>query len=667
MAPPIQRPRSRSSSPSRSEATTCIPIEELTPAYFRSLLAKLHLAATEQDDHTEMLHLLSRSLQFTAVFGSYDFSTLLLEMTDEEEVVNVLSADHNVRLYAVRSEFPCSVCNFAVNDTLDIKSGQGLECSGCSSWFHNHCTQEPLAASVLDCLSPNYVKLYCPCCMHNNIGNSVQSNSIVATNKQVDQIHSDLKDWLSSEMSIITSKSSDLLLAVQEQFQQVISKTVELAETMNAVKSSAVALTDRLDADTIDCGELKQKIDGACICVESLKGSWENSTTQFSSALETVVDKASKLDHFDFKALSATATKTINDISGTVNRCMLEPKVVEKMSESISECLSKKEILPKAMQQQLSDTIKEEVEKTNKKIDEMAEKAPAPSWAALATENREQWQIAGARGKAMRKNSSLSAPNPSYTGPSQQTKEMDVTKTISIGNAHQPELASSAKIKSAFNKCFPNMEITHCKRSMNGYVLVEVDTVENAKKVVAEWKSSTFFVDGNSKEKKETTAVLLEDARAKAVIMDVDKDLSDEDITRELRKDYAKSSARRFKNARGPTYSVLLTFNSKEDLLRAERSPISIFQMRFRIRPYTNRPRIIQCFKCNKFGHIAPTCRHERSCTFCTLQHTDEECMIKKDTRKEDYKCSNCGKNHTAFDRSCEAYQKMVQSVKDQS
>lgn len=79
------------------------------------------------------------------------------------------------------------------------------------------------------------------------------------------------------------------------------------------------------------------------------------------------------------------------------------------------------------------------------------------------------------------------------------------------------------------------MEITHCKRSMNCFILIEVDSAASARKVVKDWDREQFFLDQTSKSvNKATTAVVLEDARAKVVIVDVDKDLTDEEMTKEL-------------------------------------------------------------------------------------------------------------------------------------
>ena len=105
------------------------------------------------------------------------------------------------------------------------------------------------------------------------------------------------------------------------------------------------------------------------------------------------------------------------------------------------------DILPISMQNQIADTIKEEVEKTNKKIDEIAERTQDNSWAGMVDRNKEDWQTM--RRKA---NSSPGLISNNETNMARKTvqdnksMDMDVTKTISIANAVDKDLSSSARI-----------------------------------------------------------------------------------------------------------------------------------------------------------------------------------------------------------------------------
>ena len=93
---------------------------------------------------------------------------------------------------------------------------------------------------------------------------------------------------------------------------------------------------------------------------------------------------------------------------------------------------------------------------------------------------------------------------------------------------------------------------------MNGFILIELKNAEDAKEVISKWDGANFFNPDKLEEK--THACLLEDATAKAVIKDVDKNLTDREMTTDLRKHFPGAAAKRLRYNGGPSYSVMLTF-----------------------------------------------------------------------------------------------------------
>lgn len=58
--------------------------------------------------------------------------------------------------------------------------------------------------------------------------------------------------------------------------------------------------------------------------------------------------------------------------------------------------------------------------------------------------------------------------------------------------------------------------------------------------------------------------------------------------------------------------------------------------------------RIMQCYNCQKYGHIARNCSVEPKCGQCAGGHNTRSCSGKGETR-----CTNCSKKHPAWDQTC--------------
>ncbi|XP_064475742.1 uncharacterized protein LOC135389638 [Ornithodoros turicata] len=76
------------------------------------------------------------------------------------------------------------------------------------------------------------------------------------------------------------------------------------------------------------------------------------------------------------------------------------------------------------------------------------------------------------------------------------------------------------------------------------------------------------------------------------------------------------------------------------------------------VRPYVPNP--LRCFRCNRFGHAADSCRGSACCARCgKSEHETKEC-------KGPDCCVNCSSNHPSYSRSCTKwkYEKEVLHVK---
>lgn len=58
--------------------------------------------------------------------------------------------------------------------------------------------------------------------------------------------------------------------------------------------------------------------------------------------------------------------------------------------------------------------------------------------------------------------------------------------------------------------------------------------------------------------------------------------------------------------------------------------------------------RALQCFNCQKYGHIAKVCTSEVRCGQCAKAHNTREC-----TEKQEVRCCNCNRKHASWHQSC--------------
>ncbi|KAG6811586.1 hypothetical protein H0H92_006709 [Tricholoma furcatifolium] len=73
---------------------------------------------------------------------------------------------------------------------------------------------------------------------------------------------------------------------------------------------------------------------------------------------------------------------------------------------------------------------------------------------------------------------------------------------------------------------------------------------------------------------------------------------------------------------------------------------------------HADRPPVLQCQNCWKFGHHAARYRVEARCRICTehhneSKHAEDDTVMDESNRNPAAKCVNCGDNHPATDRQC--------------
>ena len=642
---PPANPPSNSSNPAYVSELR-VKLANLTDANFSDLLAHFGLVTPEDStpDRDELWGLLSCCSTLAKKYNKREFSNLdILFGVDScgvnVAVLNIIHREDGTSLYPGEGKLsPCSVCDITVDYGYGDK-GQGIECYQCKKWFHNQCLESPLTMGLYGHMidSPDNVRVFCPKCV----------DAIDNFKDDLISVTTDVKNCQSTIVGYIQSLSHQFKSALEA---DKCSKTGDL-DTLTA--SEAV-------------NTLTASVNEACKLVEDLGMTARTNTSTFEGALHTVVEQATRLNNLDLNMLSATITKTAHDVSSKLNASIIGPTTISELSKTCVDAITEK-LQSVANITSLSDS-KESYAEISGKLDCIIARAGHTSHAHNSGNRSETnaWNTAGKAGRHTHSPSHTMTNSAANKSDGSQAKTsasgrqleilMDEKKTVSIGNVRDKTISSSARIKSVFNKYYPKIEIIHCKRTVNGFILIELDTLENAEKVVANWVASRFFVDGNGPP---TFVDLLQNARAKAIVTDVDNNLTNEEVTTYIRADFPNATARRFVNGRGPTHVVLVSFNSNEDLQKALGSRICIGDVIHRFQVYDVRPRVIQCYNCYQYNHIGRNCNRKMTCPVCTGEHKESDCNVKKNQQTDKFKCTNCQGNHSAVDRSCAVYKKL--------
>ena len=116
------------------------------------------------------------------------------------------------------------------------------------------------------------------------------------------------------------------------------------------------------------------------------------------------------------------------------------------------------------------------------------------------------------------------------------------------------------------------------------------------------------------------------------------------------------------KGTQEPSRNVKVTFGSKTEKDNFIAAGFSIYSQHFKVVENKPLPIVLQCYKCQKFGHNFFECKEAASrCLRCGGDHRLTSCTV----QKEQAKCANCLENHAANYRGCQSYKEALKSAKD--
>lgn len=103
----------------------------------------------------------------------------------------------------------------------------------------------------------------------------------------------------------------------------------------------------------------------------------------------------------------------------------------------------------------------------------------------------------------------------------------------------------------------------------------------------------------------------------------------------------------------------LVITNNKIRLQDIQQKVSSICYCKVSWKRHVNKKELIQCHRCQKWGHATSNCNMPAKCLKCAQSHLTGECTKTRDT---DATCANCDGKHPANSIECEVYQRRLRA-----
>lgn len=135
----------------------------------------------------------------------------------------------------------------------------------------------------------------------------------------------------------------------------------------------------------------------------------------------------------------------------------------------------------------------------------------------------------------------------------------------------------------------------------------------------------------------------------KIVIRGIMTEIEEEDIKEDLLKQgYPTQKIIRMQGKHGPTPLVLVEVSKEYKSINELKHCCGLS---VEVKPYELKKEIVQCHKCQLFGHVQRNCHAEYRCMKCGEQHSTHLCPKPKTTPP---RCANCGEEHLSTSLRCE-------------
>ena len=269
----------------------------------------------------------------------------------------------------------------------------------------------------------------------------------------------------------------------------------------------------------------------------------------------------------------------------------------------------------------------------------------SPSPAASVSVPASQAQASQAKNSfahAVRNGKAIAARAP---GPASQGARVTRAKPLVLEGAKEEEKANPLAIRKLLVAC-GNDTIKKTAVTKRGVVLV-FPTSEEARAKLLEARLKNVSLRP-TREAKAAASV-----KPAVIIVGVHPSISDEDIKGEIGRDVKRIVAAKLGGA--ATYKVKVHCRDEADRKAMLKDGVRMGHQKYRVVEYVTKRPVLQCFKCQSFGHVAAACSAEQpKCRKCGGPHDGKTCEAEKP------QCANCGGEHQASDFACPRFAKAV-------
>ena len=218
------------------------------------------------------------------------------------------------------------------------------------------------------------------------------------------------------------------------------------------------------------------------------------------------------------------------------------------------------------------------------------------------------------------------------------------------------------EIKREFTKHYPLTKVVYAHPTSGGALIIGFENHWDAEKVETGWKPY-FFTEFKSEKDMmsydKTSCIIAHNLKTKALLKGIPITVKDSTITKITQEKFPGSEVKRFVTRAGKRLeTVMITFQTPTELEAALQDTLAIDNCIHSLEEYIQKRKVIQCYKCNKYGHVAKWCKSKKSCVFCGNGHDGRDCLEQHSPRR--WRCSNCSGTHAADDEGCPTYREKI-------